>query len=235
MNFALILAGGVGARLHAGMPKQFVIVDDKPIIVYTLEAFQNHPSIDVIVIVSLPDYIDEIWRLVKEYHLSKVSKILAGGETGHLSTQNGVFGLQELAKPQDIVIIHDAIRPIVPSPIIDDLLTICQAHGNAVSSLPMQETVIMTDDQISGNKSLDRKYVRRVQTPQAYVYQDLLRVYQQAAERHITDSVYCNTLFIDFGFRLYFSRGFANNVKITTSDDIALFRALKTLNEEDLI
>lgn len=235
MNFALILAGGVGARLHAGIPKQFVLVDEKPIIVYTLEAFQNHPDIDAIVIVSLSDYIDEVWHLVATYKLTKVSQVVAGGETGHLSTQNGIFSLKGYAKADDIIIIHDAIRPIVPQPIIDDLLKVCQEYGNAVSSLPMQETVILTDDQRSGIESLDRKYVRRVQTPQAYKFVDLINVYEQAFARGITNSVYCNTLFIELGYRLYFSRGFANNVKITTSDDIALFKALKKFSEVDLI
>lgn len=235
MNYALILAGGVGARVNAGIPKQFIIVDDKPIIVYTLEAFQHHPDIDAIVVVSLEEYLNEIWKLVQEFHLDKVKIVTVGGKTGHLSTQKGVFSLRDIAKKDDIVIIHDAIRPIVPRPIIDDLLAICKKHGNAVSSLAMQETVIITEDQKSGNKSLDRKYVRRVQTPQAYIYEDLLHVYQLAEAQGITDSVYCNTLFIDFGYTLYFSRGFSNNVKITTVDDITLFKALKNFSEEDLI
>ncbi|MGI6713970.1 MAG: IspD/TarI family cytidylyltransferase [Bacilli bacterium] len=235
MNYVIILAGGIGARVNAGIPKQFIVVDDKPIIVYTLEAFQEHPDIDAIVVVAVEDYLDEIWKLVKQFKLNKVKMVIAGGATGHLSTQNGVFALENIAKEDDVVIIHDAIRPIVPHPIIDDLLRVCQEKGNAVSSLAMQETVILTQDQKSGKESLDRKYVRRVQTPQAYHYGDLLDVYQTAKKKGITDSVYCNTLFIDFGHTLYFSRGFSNNVKITTTDDITLFKALKNFSEEDLI
>ncbi|HOJ45069.1 MAG TPA: IspD/TarI family cytidylyltransferase [Bacilli bacterium] len=235
MNYAIIIAGGSGKRMNSDIPKQFIQIGEKPIIVYTLEAFNRHPDIDGILVVCLPDWIDRLWAYAKKYKIEKLRWIVPGGETGQLSCYHGLAHLENKIKPDDFVIIHDAIRPLVPSIIITDMLRVASEHGNACSSLPVHETLIFTDNQRFGSQSLDRSIVRRVQTPQAYRFSDLFSVHQQALAQGITNSVYANTLFVDFGKTIHFSLGFDNNIKITTSEDLTLFKALLTMKEEDLV
>lgn len=235
MNVAIIIAGGSGKRMNSDIPKQFIEIEEKPIIIYTLEAFNRHDEVDAILVVCLPDWIERLWKYAKKYNIEKLRWIVPGGETGQLSCYQGLAHLQDHLSDDDYVIIHDAIRPLVPKVIICDMLRIAQIYGNACSSLPVHETLIMTDNQKFGVQSLDRSTVRRVQTPQAYRFGELLSVHKQALEQGITNSVYANTLFVDFGKTIYFSLGFDNNVKITTSEDLTLFKALLTMKEEDLV
>ena len=235
MNVAIIIAGGSGARMNSDIPKQFIEIKHKPIIIYTLEAFQAHPGIDAILVVCIEDWIDRLGQMVKKHHLGKVKYIVPGGATGQLSCYNGLAHLKNVLAPNDYVIIHDAIRPLVPKIIITDMLRIAHEKGNACSSIPMHETLILTDDQQSGHDSLDRTKVRRVQTPQAYRYGDLLLVHEQAIKDGITNSVYANTLMVQYGKTIHFSLGFDNNVKITTKEDLTLFEALLAMKEEDLV
>lgn len=235
MNVAMIIAGGTGTRMNNHTPKQFLIIDNKPIIVYTLEAFNRHSDIDAIEVVVLKGYEDYLFELKEQYNLDKLKWVVAGGENGQGSARNGVYNLKEHLGPDDILIVHDAIRPIVPKVIIDDLIKVAKLHGNACASLEVQETLIQTDNQIYGKHSIDRKTMRRVQTPQAYRYEEILLAHQEALEQGITNSVYANTMMIELGHTIYFSLGFNNNVKITTPEDIALFKALKDFPEEDLV
>ena len=235
MNVAMIIAGGVGSRMHANVPKQFIRINDKPIIIYTLEAFERHNNIQAILVVCIEDWIDELKRMAKEYGIKKLKWVVPGGDNGQASARNGVFHLKDILKPQDILIVHDAIRPIVPKLIIDDLIVTAKSHGNACASLPMHETLVITDNQRSGIKSLDRSIVRKVQTPQAYVFKDILWAHEEAVKRGIVNSVYANTMMIELGKEIFFSLGFDNNIKITTPEDIALFKALLQMDEEDLI
>ena len=235
MNVAMIIAGGVGSRMHANVPKQFIRINDKPIIIYTLEAFERHENIQAILVVCIEDWIEELWRLAKEYKIKKLKWIVPGGDNGQSSARNGVFFLKDHLDSHDMLIVHDAIRPIIPKIIVDDLIVTAKKHGNACASLPMHETLVITENQSSGTKALDRSIVRRVQTPQAYVYQEILWAHQEAVKRGILNSVYANTMMIELGKEIFFSLGFDNNVKITTPEDIALFKALLQMDEEDLI
>ncbi len=235
MNVAIIIAGGSGKRMNADIPKQFISVEQKPIIIYTLEAFNRHPDIDAMLVVCLPDWIDRLWDYAKQFGITKLKFIVPGGSTGQLSCFNGLQLLRDYVRDDDFVIIHDAIRPLVPRIIITELIRVAKQSGNACSSLPMHETLILTDDQMSGNQSLDRSHVRRVQTPQAYRFIDLYEVHLAALTKGITNSVYANTLMVDFGKTIHFSLGFDNNIKITTSEDLTLFKALLTMNEEELV
>jgi len=235
MNVAIIIAGGSGSRMNSDIPKQFIEIKGKPIIVYTIEAFARHPDVDAILVVCIADWIERMWDYVKQYRLAKVRWVVGGGATGQLSCYNGLERLKDALGTDDYVIVHDAIRPLVPSIIITDMLTVAHEFGNACSSLPMHETLILTDDQAKGNQSLDRAKVRRVQTPQAYRYADLFDVHQQALRDGVTNSVYANTLMVQYGKTIHFSLGFDNNVKITTKEDLTLFEALLTMKEEDLV
>jgi 2-C-methyl-D-erythritol 4-phosphate cytidylyltransferase len=235
MNVAIIMAGGRGQRMQADIPKQFIEVNDIPIIVYTLQAFQRHSKIDAIQVVCVSDWIEQVWEYAKQFQISKLKWVVEGGETGQTSCYQGLINLEDKIQPNDIVIIHDAIRPIVPKAIIDNMLRVAKLKGNACASLPMHETLIFTDNQADGIKGLDRNTVRRLQTPQAYHYGELLEVHKKALTKGITDSVYANTLMIQFGKRIYFSLGFDTNIKITTGEDIALFKALLSLSEQELV
>ncbi len=234
-TIAIILAGGVGSRLGADIPKQFLEINGKPIIVTTIENFQTSPLIDSVLVVCVCDWIDRMKSIVATYGLNKVRWIIPGGETGHDSASNAIFFLKQYMASEDFVIVHDAARPLLPGVIIEDMMRVAKQKGNASASLPCLETVVITDDQRSGIEEIDRSKIRRVQTPQAYRFGEIFPLYEKAKEAGRHDFVYVNTLAINYGMRIYFSRGFSNNIKITTKEDIALYKALLQLNEEELL
>ena len=231
----IILAGGIGTRMNSNTPKQFIEVDGVPIIVHTINNFIINKNIDEITIVCVKDYIDELKKLIKQYNLYKVTNIVEGGQTGHDSTRNGIFSLKDKLNKDDFVIIHDAVRPLLPQKIIDMMVETAKEKGNACLAIPCYETVVCTNDKVSGNKEIDRNSFLRVQTPQMYRYQDILEKYEQAEKDNLHNFIYANTLFIHYGGTIYFSPGFNCNYKITTKEDITLYRALLTFNEDELM
>lgn len=166
MTDVIILAGGIGSRLKSAVPKQFIEIDGCPIIVHTIKNFQDNPNIDHIIIVCLEKWIEYTKEIVKKYHLDKVTDVVPGGETGHISTRNGVYFLKNRLSEDDYVIIHDAARPIVYQDIIDDLIEKAKANGNACSAVSCYETVVLTENRTSGKEQIDRNRIVRVQTPQ---------------------------------------------------------------------
>lgn len=233
-NHVIILAGGTGSRMGEKMPKQFLIVNDKPVIVHTIEAFEKNESIDDILIVCIKDWISYVDLLVSEYHLNKVKWIVEGGSTGFESTRNGVFALENEIDLSDNIIIHDAARPIVPQKAIEEMLRVANKYGNASLAIPCYETVLFTEDRVSGNKQLDRNSVMRVQTPQTYQFSYMLDLYKRAEKENKRDFVYANLVVIYYGGKIYFSKGFTNNIKITTKEDLKLCESLMKFPEEDL-
>lgn len=143
--------------------------------------------------------------------------------------------LKTLCKEDDIVIIHDAIRPMVSADIISDCIVKCRQYGSGLSAMRCQETIIKTQDGIKGNKGISRNDIMRVQTPQAYLYKNVMKAHEDALEKGITDAVYTNTLMLDLGETLYFSKGSAKNIKITTMEDVEIFKALYRLEKEDWV
>ncbi len=233
-NFVILLAGGTGSRMGANMPKQFLIVKDKPVIVHTIENFQKNSSIDSIAVVCIKGWINYMQTIIDEYNLYKVKWVIEGGQTGHDSTRNGLFFLKEKIKKEDFIIIHDAARPIVPQQAINNMMEIAYINGNASLAVPCYETAIFTDDKLSGTKDLDRNSFMRVQTPQAYRYGDILQLYEMAEKEDKHDFVYADLVYIYYGRRVFFSKGFTNNIKITKREDIALCEALMKFTEEEL-
>ncbi|MDY5872716.1 MULTISPECIES: IspD/TarI family cytidylyltransferase [Methanomassiliicoccales] len=231
---ALILAGGIGKRMGVSLPKQFLEIKGKPVLVHTLSNFQRNDSVDSIVVVCVSDWIEYTWDLVKKYNLSKVEAIIPGGDTSHDSTRNGIFHLRRTLGKGDVVIIHDAARPILPQKAIDEMLRIAKDNGNASLAIPCYETVIYTDDQLSGNKELDRSHLMRVQTPQAYEYSSILELYERAEKEDRHDFIYADIVAVEYGMTVYFSKGFTNNIKITKQEDIPLCEYLMDIPEDQL-
>lgn len=231
---ALILAGGIGKRMGVSLPKQFLEIKGKPVLVHTLSNFQRNDSVDSIVVVCVSDWIEYTWDLVKKYNLSKVEAIIPGGDTSHDSTRNGIFHLRRTLGKGDVVIIHDAARPILPQKAIDEMLRIAKDNGNASLAIPCYETVIYTDDQLSGNKELDRSHLMRVQTPQAYEYSSILELYERAEKEDRHDFIYADIVAVEYGMTVYFSKGFTNNIKITKQEDVPLCEYLMDIPEDQL-
>lgn len=227
MNVALIIAGGVGSRMHQEIPKQFINVYDKPVLVYTMEAFQRHPMIDAIEVVCLDGWHDILWAYAKQYGITKLKWVVSGGKTGQESIRNGVYFLEDKCSPEDIVIVHDGIRPLVDDTVLSDVIIKCEQYGNAVTAMPYNEQIFVADDEISTVKYIPRETLRRVSTPQAYRYDLLDEKYHEAFEKKIGiyGSSYTNTMMVELGVRLYFAAGSDKNIKLTTTDDLELFKA----------
>ena len=235
MNIALILAGGYGSRTAQDIPKQFMNVYEKPLIIYTLENFQNHPEIDGIAVVCLDGWHEVLRAYARQYQITKLRWIVSGGSNGQDSTQKGIEALQDVCGEKDIVLVHDAIRPFITSEVITDAIVKCRQFGSGLSAVRCQETIVRTEDGLEGSESIDRKEIMRVQTPQAYLYGKAKWAYEEAQRRGIKDEVYINTLMIHLGETVHFSLGTEKNVKITTVDDLELFKALLRMKREDWI
>lgn len=233
-NYVIILAGGIGSRVGGAMPKQFLSLSDKPIIVHTLENFERNSNIDGIVIVCVKDWFSHLRKILCEYKFSKVIDVVEGGESGHDSTRNGIFSLRGKLSSDDFVIIHDAARPILPQGAIEEMLRVAHEKGNASLAIPCYETVIYTDNGLSGDKKLDRSKIMRIQTPQAYRYGEILPLYEKAEAENKHDFIYADLVLIYYGKTVYFSKGFTNNIKITRKEDIPLCKALMSFSEKEL-
>lgn len=231
-NDVILLAGGIGKRMGAEIPKQFIKVKDKPIIVYTIEKFQKNANIDEIVVVCVKDWADYVRELVKKYSLTKVKWIIEGGKTGHDSIRNGVFFLRDKIEPEDFVVIHDAVRPILPQKAIDEVLRVAHENGNASSSIVCHPPIVYTEDKISGIKDVDRDHVMLTASPQAYNYAQVLKCYEKAEKDGKHDFTFTSSLLIAYGERVYFAKGTTSNIKVTQKEDLALFEALISVPED---
>lgn len=227
MNVAIIIAGGVGSRMGMEIPKQFIHIYDKPVIIYTLEGFQRHPEIDAIEVVCLTGWEETLREYARQYGITKLKWIATGGASGQESIRNGVFNLEGTLKDGDIAIVHDGIRPMVDSSVLSDILRVCRLHGNGVTSTPYNEQIFRILDDYSTREYIPRETLRKVATPQAYKYGLLLRAYRRAFAEGIgiTGSAYTNTMMVDLGHTLYFAAGSDKNIKLTSKDDLELFKA----------
>lgn len=224
---AIIIAGGSGSRMGQDIPKQFINVYDKPVLLYTLEGFQKHPQIDAIEVVCIDGWHDILWAYAKQFNISKLKWVVSGGSTGQESIRNGVYNLKGKVSEDAIIIIHDGIRPLVDETVLTDVIIKAEQYGNAVTSLPYNEQIFVVDDEISTVKYIPRETLRRVSTPQAYRYDLLYEKYQEAYEKEIGiyGSSYTNTMMVELGVRLYFAAGSEKNIKLTTKDDLEMFKA----------
>ncbi|MGN1076960.1 MAG: 2-C-methyl-D-erythritol 4-phosphate cytidylyltransferase [Candidatus Gallimonas sp.] len=226
MNVALVIAGGVGHRMGQDLPKQFLNVYDKPVIIYTLEAFQRHPLIDAIEVVCLDGWESILRAYCRQFNISKLENIVPGGENGQSSIRNGVFDIAERYSSDDLILIHDAIRPMVSEEIISDCIRTALKYGNAIAAIPCVEAMMKTEDGVSSSTQIPRDNLKRTQTPQAATVGELVQAHRDALARGITESVSTSTLFVELGKTVYFSSGSEKNVKLTTVEDIEIFKAL---------
>lgn len=226
MNIALIIAGGKGVRMQQEVPKQFLTVNEKPVIVYTLEAFQRHADIDAIAVVCISGWESILASYAREYGISKLKHIIPGGDCGQASIRNGVYELEKHYGREDLVLVHDAIRPMVSAEIISDCIATATQHGSAIAVIPCQEAMLVTEDQLSTSESFPRGSLRRTQTPQGFPIGVLADAHREALERGITNSIASCTLMVELGRSIYFSHGSEKNLKLTTPEDIDIFRAL---------
>jgi len=226
-NVAIIIAGGKGNRMGQDIPKQFIHVYDKPVLVYTLESFQKHPDIDEIEVVCIDGWQSIVDAYAKQFNITKLKYIVTGGNSSQESIRNGVYNLEGKISDDDNVIIHDGIRPLVEPGVLSDVIVKCNQYGNGVTSLPYNEQIFVIDDEISTTKYIPRETLRRVSTPQAYKFRKLFDKYHEAFEKEIGiyGSSYTNTMMVELGERLYFAAGSDKNIKLTTKDDLEMFKA----------
>lgn len=232
-NIALLIAGGSGARMNQNIPKQFLTVNERPVIIYTLEAFQNHPEIDEIAVVCIEGWEYVLWAYANQFNITKLSYVFPGGKNGQDSIRNGVYELREHHDDKDIVLIHDAIRPMVSAEIISDCIGTTIKHGCAITVIPCAEAMIQTEDGEKSIGSYPRDNLKRTQTPQAFYLGDICDLHKRALEAGITNSVASCTLKIEMGEQVYFSAGSEKNIKLTTVEDIDIFKALLMARRSD--
>lgn len=228
MVVALLTAAGIGSRMGQDIPKQFIHINNKPLIVYTLEAFENHPSIDEIVIVTLPNWIDVVRAYANQFNITKLKAIVPGGATGQESIHNGLEAINERHGDKNpIVMIHDGNRCLVSSEIISNSLAVYKKHGSAVAAIPCVEAVFYSEDNgASSVNSIPRENLYRTQTPHTYALDKLLWAHEQAAEKGIENTAASCTLMQALGETVYFSKGAEKNLKITTTEDLEMFEVL---------
>lgn len=232
-NIALIIAGGSGARMQQDIPKQFLTINDRPVIVYTLEAFQKHPEIDAIAVVCIEGWEQVLWAYAKQFNITKLMYVVPGGKNGQDSIRNGLFELEKHYDLEDLVLIHDAIRPMVSDEIISDCIAKTKEFGCAIATIPCAEAMMQTTDGIVSCGSYPRDKLKRTQTPQGFPIGKLCKIHRAALERGITNSVASCTLMIEMGEQVYFSAGSEKNIKLTTIDDLDIFKALLLAKRSD--
>ena len=228
MTVALIVAGGIGSRMGADKPKQFVEVVGRPVLVYTLQAFQDHPQVDAIELVLIKGWEDVVREWKAKYGISKLKWIVGGGDSVQESIRNGVFALEGKCGGDDVIVLHDGIRPLVETFVLDDVIAKANQFGNGVTSMPYNEQIFLVDqdNKTTTTKYIPRETLRRVATPQAYKFGLIDRAYHEAFEKKIGifGSSYANTMMVELGYRLYFAAGSDKNIKLTTPGDLAIFK-----------
>lgn len=229
MNYAVIFAGGIGSRMGSPVPKQFLEVDGKPILIHVVEKFSAHPEIDGIVIASKAEYIDYCGELVQRSGLEKVKRVIAGGATGQETIYRGLREVaQKLSRDpaRDIVLVHDGVRPLIDAKLISDSIACAAANGNSIAVSRAIETVIRVDGDGMVTGTVDRSECCNAKAPQCFVLGDLLSVHERARADGIYNAIDCATLMSQYGHRLYTTLCSPENIKITTPGDYYMFKAI---------
>ncbi|MDN6731608.1 MAG: 2-C-methyl-D-erythritol 4-phosphate cytidylyltransferase [Atopostipes suicloacalis] len=228
MNIAVILESGTGNRMGKKVPKQFLTVYDKPIIIYTLEGFQNNERIDKIICVCLSGWEKVLKAYCEQFNIDKLIDIIPGGEVGQESIYNGLLSAKKYASNEDLVVIHDGVRPMVNDKVLNNVLETAYEKGNAVTSTRVTDQIQVATTENNSKGYYKRDGLRKVTTPQAYKFKFIMEAYERALKNSngFSSSSYANTMLLDQGETLYFAEGSDKNLKLTTVEDLDIFKSL---------
>ena len=228
MNIALIIAGGSGTRMGQEVPKQFIHIDGCPVIIRTLMCFEKHPDINAIAVVCLKGWESVLESYAQKFNISKLKHIYPGGSTGMESIRHGIYGLRDDGyADDDLVLIHDSVRPLLSQGIISNNIAICKAYGYAITGIKCREAILLSEDGFSSTTSIPRDTLIRTQTPQTFRLGNIIAVHEEALRKGITDSVASCTLIAELGGReMHIVPGSDVNIKITTPEDLDLLKSL---------
>lgn len=228
MNIGLIIAGGSGNRMGQDIPKQFMHVDGAPIIIHTMQCFQQHPDIGMIAVVCLKGWETVLQSYANQFSITKLQHIFPGGESGMESIHNGIYGLKEVGcKDDDMVLIHDAVRPLLSQEIISSNIATCKAYGYAITGIKCREAILESADGFSSTTSIPRDTLIRTQTPQTFYLKNIIDAHEEAKRKGITNSVASCTLCAELGHReMHIVPGSEKNIKVTTIEDLEILKAL---------
>lgn len=234
MNIAIIFAGGVGSRMHSKeLPKQFLCIYNKPIIIHTIEHFENNPDIDAIVVVCNKDWISYFKNLLLKYPIKKIKDIVPGGETGQLSIYNGLVSAEKIYDDEKtIVLIHDGVRPLINSELISQNIEAVQKYGSSITSGIVKETIVEIDNSSNIQMVPDRIHSRVAKAPQSFWLKDILATHRKALESGKKDFIDSCSMMHFYGFSLHMIDGPYENIKITTPEDFYTMRAILQVKED---
>ena len=236
MNIAVIFAGGTGCRMHtASRPKQFLEYQGKPIIIYTLELFDNHPMIDEIVVACVEEWITFLKKMLKKFEINKVKVIIQGGETGQDSIYNGLVAAKSFSKSEhDIVLIHDGVRPLITEQTITDNIEMVKKAGSCITCVPATETFIV--NQPDGSLEIPTRANSQIaRAPQSFYLKDILAAHEQARKDGMHDFIDSCSMMHYYGHKLGKVIGPMENIKITTPTDYFVFKAMVEVHENQQI
>lgn len=235
MNCALIFAGGTGQRMNTKTrPKQFLELHGKPIIIYTIEVFENHPDIDAIVVVCLEDWIPFLRKKLVHYDIAKVIDVVPGGATGQESIRHGIDALMPHADENATVLVHDGVRPLLRSETISDCIRSVQERGSAITVTPAIETIVQESDGMVTNV-IERQACRLAKAPQCFKLEELEAAHRKAETDNLHDFIDSASMMRHYGHDLYTVEGSPENIKITTPSDFYIFRAFVDARENSQI
>lgn len=235
-KIAVIFAGGAGKRMHTkSRPKQFLELNGKPIIIYTLELFDNHPDIDAIVISCIEPWIPYLNKMIRKFEINKVVDVVAGGDNGQDSIYNGLVAAEKWAdKEESIVLIHDGVRPLIKEETITDNINMVRAYGSCITTVPATETVIVKDENGGLDiPSRDQSLIARA--PQSFWLKDIISAHRQAKLENLPSFIDSCSMMSYFGYKLGLVEGPMENIKITTPTDFFIFRAMVVVHENQQI
>ena len=229
MNIALIIAGGSGNRMGQDIPKQFMHVDGAPIIIHTLQCFQEHPDIQELAVVCLAGWETVLQSYANQFNITKLKYIFPGGNTGMESIHNGIYGLKgEGCGDEDLVLIHDAVRPLLSQDIISSNIATCKAYGYAITGIKCREAILESLDGFTTKTSIPRDTLIRTQTPQTFRLKNIINAHEMAKQKGLNDSVASCTLIAELNedIEMHIVPGSEKNIKITTIEDLEILKAL---------
>ena len=230
---ALIFAGGTGKRMNTKtLPKQFLELHGKPIIIHTIEHFEAHSEIKDIVVVCVDDWLDYCKDLLAKFNIKKVSQVVPGGETGQMSIFNGLEVLREKYQGNDdYVLIHDGVRPLIDEEIISKNIESVKKYGTAITVKPVIETVVQVDEEDIINNVIERSTCQTAVAPQSFVLSEIYSLHMRAQAEKLFDMTDSATLARYYGLSLHTVMGGSENIKITTPSDFYIFRAIYEARE----